>query len=256
MRKKLLCLVMGLVLVAGSSLTASAEEHQGKEGLIANFTGSEISSNFDRAQFADQFNGVQPGDSVEMNVTIHNSDSSQTDWYMTNEIVQTLEDAQTSAEGGAYTYRLIYTDSAGAQTVLYDSDTVGGETAAGGLEGLHEIAGSAEQYFYLDRLGSGESGRVTLWVQVDGETQGNGYQMTLAELQLNFAVEEVPEAQVRTEVHHRVNTINEGNVRVVTTVQTGDTAKLMLWSSLALGCGLILLFAGLYTWKRNRKKGE
>lgn len=256
MRKKLLCLVMGLVLVAGSSLTVSAEDYQGASGWLADFNGSAINSNFSRADVADEFNRVQPGDSVEMNVTVHNSDSSQTDWYMTNEIVQTLEDARASAEGGAYSYRLIYTDGAGAQTVLYDSDTVGGETAAGGLEGLHEIAGSTEQYFYLDRLGSGESGRVTLWVQVDGETQGNGYQLTLAELRLNFAVEEVPEAQVRTEVHHRVNTINEGNVRVVTTVQTGDTAQLMLWSSLALGCGLVLLFAGLYTWKRNRRKGE
>ena len=69
-------------------------------------------------------------------------------------------------------------------------------------------------------------------------------------------VEEVPEAETRTEVHHRVNTINEGEVRVVTSVQTGDTAKLMLWSALALGCGIVLLFAGIYTWKRNREKGE
>ena len=258
MRKKLLCLAMGLVLAAGSSMTVFAEDYQGASGWLADFNGNAISTNFSRAEVTDEFDRVQPGDSVEMNVTIRNSDSSQTDWYMTNEVVQTLEDAMASAEGGAYEYRLIYTDSEGAQTVLYDSDTVGGETAAGGLEGLHEIdsAAGANQYFYLDRLKEGDSGRVTLWLSVDGETQGNGYQLTLAELQLNFVVEEVPEAETRTEVHHRVNTINEGEVRVVTSVQTGDTAKLMLWSALALGCGLVLLAAGIYTWKRNREKGE
>ena len=131
MKKKLLCLVMGLVMLAGSSLTVFAEDYQGRTDLLAEFTGDEIRSNYSRSDFTDEFSQVQPGDSVRMNIAIRNSDDSETDWYMTNEIIETLEDAMSSAEGGAYEYRLSYTDKDGAETVLYDSDTVGGETAAG-----------------------------------------------------------------------------------------------------------------------------
>ncbi len=255
MKKKFLCLVMGLVLIAGMPMTASAEDYQGASGWTAEFNGEKIVTNFVDGDVADSMNQVLPGDSIELHVTIKNTDSRETDWYMTNEIVSTLEEAQASASGGAYEYRLSYTDSEGAVTDLYSSDTVGGEENVNGQEGLHEIAGAPGEYFYLERLKQGESGMVTLWMRVDGETQGNGYQETLAELRMNFAVEVVPEAEVRTEVNHRVNRVS-GGTQIVTTVQTGDTTPLMIWSAVALGCGVILLVVGLAAWKRNREKGE
>lgn len=255
MKKKFLCLVMGLVLIAGLPMTASAEDYKGASGWLADYNGKEIATNFANRDVADSMNQVLPGDSIELRVTVKNSDSRETDWYMTNEIVSTLEEAQASASGGAYEYRLSYTDSEGAVTDLYSSDTVGGDENVNGQEGLHEIAGAPGEYFYLERLKQGETGMVTLWMRVDGETQGNGYQETLAELQMNFAVEVVPEAEVRTEVNHRVNHVS-GGTQIVTTVQTGDTTPLMIWSAVALGCGVILLVAGLAAWKRNREKGE
>ena len=255
MKKRILCLVMGLVLTAGMPMTASAEEHQGASGWSADFNGKEIVTNFRDNQIADSMSGVLPGDSIELNVSVKNSDSRETDWYMTNEIVQTLEESNTIAAGGAYEYRLTYTDSTGAVTELYSSDSVGGDEPAGADEGLHEIAETPGQYFYLDRLGQNGTGRVTLWMRVDGETQGNAYQETLAQLKLNFAVEVVPEAVVRTEVNHRVHTVS-GGTQIVTTVQTGDTAPLMIWSAVALGCGIILLVVGMTAWKRSREKGE
>lgn len=256
MRKKILCLVMGLMMVMGTSLTAFAEDYQGASGWLADFDGDSINSNFATADIADQMNGILPGDSIELNVSVRNSDDRTTDWYMTNEVVQTLEDARASASGGAYEYRLTYTDGSGTQTVLFDSSTVGGEDLTGG-EGLHQVDGSTQEYFYLERLGEGETGRVTLWLRVDGETQGNGYQLTLAELRLNFAVEVVPNAAVRTETNHEVQVVSPGSVvQTVTTVKTGDAARLLLWSALALGCGAVLLVSGILLIKRREKKGE
>ncbi len=256
MKKRILCLVLGLVLTAGMSMTALAEEHQGAAGWQAEFNGKDIVSNFDNTLIADSVTQVLPGDSIELNVTIKNSDSRETDWYMTNEILSTLEDAQASASEGAYEYRLTYTNSDGVATDLYSSDSIGGTNmGSAGPEGLMQIDGAAGDYFYLERLKQGETGRVTLWLRVDGETQGNGYQKTLAQLQMNFAVEVVPEAVVRTEVNHRVNRVS-GGTQVVTTVQTGDTAPLMIWSAVALGCGVILFVVGMAAWKRNREKGE
>ena len=98
---------------------------------------------------------------------------------------------------------------------------------------------------------------MTLWLRVDGETQGNGYQLTLAELRLNFAVEVVPNAAVRTETNHEVQVVSPGSVvQTVTTVKTGDAARLLLWSVLALGCGAVLLVSGILLIKRREKKGE
>ena len=42
MRKKILCLVMGLMMVMGTSLTAFAEDYQGASGWLADFDGDSI----------------------------------------------------------------------------------------------------------------------------------------------------------------------------------------------------------------------
>ena len=70
---------------------------------------------------------------------------------------------------------------------------------------------------------------------------------------MNFAVEKVPEAERRTVVNR---TTSDSDIRVVTTVQTGDAAKLMLWSGVALGCGLVLVVAAVWMRKKNNGKGE
>lgn len=81
---------------------------------------------------------------------------------MTNEVIQTLEDAQSSAEGGAYEYKLTYVGSDNAEKVLYDSSTVGGEGSSKAGEGLKQIDSSTEEYFYLGRLASNNTERYTL----------------------------------------------------------------------------------------------
>ena len=63
----------------------------------------------------------------------------------------------------------------------------------------------------------------------------------------------MPEAERRTVVNR---TTSDSDIRVVTTVQTGDAAKLMLWSGVALGCGLVLVAAAVWMRKKNNGKGE
>lgn len=168
-----------------------------------------------------------------------------------DEVIQTLEDAQSSAGGGAYEYKLTYVGSDNAEKVLYDSTTVGGEGASKAGEGLKQIDNSTQEYFYLGRLASNNTGTVHLTVGVEGETQGNGYQLTLAKLRMNFAVEKVSAGKTITK-----NKI----VKTTNTVKTGDTARVLLFCVLALISGLILLAYGIYTLnkntKRRRQKGE
>ena len=116
MKKKILCLAMTVIMAAGVHTTAFAKDYPGADGWQVNFKSSNVT---------DELANIQPGDSIELKVQLKNSDSTDTDWYMTNEVIQTLEDAQSSAEGGAYEYKLTYVGSDNAEKVLYDSSTVG-----------------------------------------------------------------------------------------------------------------------------------
>lgn len=247
MKKKILCLAMMAVMAVGASTTAYAADYQGDSSWLVEYDGEGLNSNFTSDNIQDQMRNVQPGDSIQLQVQIQNSNSRETDWYMSNEVLTTLEEGST-ASGGAYEYRLWYVGSDGTENVIYDSSTVGGDEVVNGDEGLHQATDSLEDYFYLDRLANGESGTVYLRVAVEGETQGNSYQETLARLQMNFAVEEVAEGGTTTRTVTRTET-----------VRTGDTAPVLFFSILALISGLVLFGAALYTMK-NRKnragKGE
>lgn len=251
MKKKILCLAMAVIMAAGIHTTAFAKDYQGADGWQVTFTGSKMNSNFKNSDLADELANIQPGDFIELKVQLKNSDKSETDWYMTNEVIQTLEDAQASAEGGAYEYKLTYVDSDNTEKVLYDSNTVGGEGTSKAGEGLKQIDNSMEEYFYLGRLSSGKTGTVHLTVGVEGETQGNGYQLTLAKLRMNFAAEKISEGTTTTKTRQIIKT---------RTVRTGDTSRLLLFSVLALISGLILLALGIHTLGKNPKshnrKGE
>lgn len=256
MKKSILCLVMAAIMTVGTSMNVFAEKITGSKDWAVEFDGEKMNSTFDASQLSAEVYKLLPGDSMELQVGVKNTSADETDWYMTNEILQSLEDSQSVAEGGAYTYRLTYVDHKNAETVLYSSDTVGGEGSTAAGEGLEQATNSLEDYFYLDRLKKGESGTVHLTIALDGETQGNDYQDTLAKLQMNFAVE-----KVTAEVEYRPgDPIKKTEVHKVarTDPKTGDETKVIAFSAIALVSGLVLLFFGITSMKKKCKdrKGE
>lgn len=90
MKKKILCLMMAAILAVGAPLTAFARDYQGADGWQATFDGSKLNSNFKDEDVTDSMSEIQPGDSITLHVQLTNQDSSNTDWYMTNEVLQTL----------------------------------------------------------------------------------------------------------------------------------------------------------------------
>lgn len=256
MKGKLISIAMAAVMLMVSPLTVCAEDYMGGDGWNVTFDGEKMTSSFNSADIDEQiYEKLQPGDSIELHVDLKNTHSGKTDWYMSNEVLQSLEDSQSVAEGGAYTYLLKYVNAAGEETVLYDSENVGGEDTTGG-EGLHQATDSLDEYLYLDRLDSNRSGEVVLQVSLDGETQGNAYQNTLAVLQMNFAVEPVDETPVVTTVRVPGQlTAPSGNP--VTTPRTGDTTPLMLFSVMTLVSGLVCVGMVIFfvTKRRREEKG-
>lgn len=230
------CLLAGLWLLAfGLSAGASSSGTSSDEWYVTFTRNKKMETNFKSSDIAKLVSGMQPGDSSTLSIKLKNENNRATNWYMKNETITSLED-DTVAEGGAYTYRLTYTNKAGKVNILYDSETVGGEKNNTNSEGLHEATDSLKDFFYLDTLQSGDSGKVDLQVKLDGETQNNLYQNTMADVQFNFAVDEVNDDTTSRQV-----------------VKTGDETNLLpLYGAMAVS-GVLLLIIACYSVKKGRQ---
>lgn len=260
MRKKAWCLAVMACMLIGSTCTVHAED-KAYEGT-ANFDGKTIQSDFTQQDILNEIGSMEPGDSVQISLNLKNTSGKSTDWYMTN-TARSLEYSQSRAQNGAYSYLLTYTAPGGGVTTLYDSDTVGGDIASRTADiGLNEAVASMQEYFFLSNIPSSGSGKVVLKVSLDGETQGNSYQDSLAKLQLNFAVE-LRESGGGSGSRSGGSGGSGGGgtpsgsaVYSPGAVQTGDNAQIVLWSTIGLGAGLALLIFALVSHRREQKEAQ
>lgn len=250
MKKKICSLAFGALLLACTPLAVHAETTQGGPWKVG-FTGeAKMESDFSSQEMAHVISGMQPGDETVVTLELENKNSSATDWYMTNKILSSLEDSVEGASGGAYTYRLVYTGPDGTETVLFSSDTVGGNSNEAG-EGLHGVSTALADYFYLGTLATGQKGTVGLTVALDGETQGNSYQDTLADLNMNFAVE-----MNNSGTPDGGNPSGGGDGSHVNVVKTGDEANLGLFFGLAGASGILFLGLAFFGLAQGKKRKE
>ncbi len=270
-KKKIWMGMLSGLMALGMVLPVHAETFFGDESWNVTFSPeNEMVSSFSTADINDVVSGMQPGDNVIITLKLKNENPTATDWYMQNEVLYSLEDRSANKEtgGGAYTYRLFYTDKSGAVETLFDSDTVGGENGdtvdemlSHMGEGLHGATNALKDYFYLDTVQNGEGGMITLEVALDGETQGNSYQDTLADLQMNFAVELRDDMPVRPNpeepqpVDDTQPTPNPEGGRGTGIVKTGDESRLPLLAAVGAVSGLLLLIYCIYCF-REHKKGK
>ena len=197
MKKKVFAFIVVLSLILTLPLAVYADHLSGGSGWTVEFTKDEkLESNFSSSSIADAARGLQPGDDLTVTIRLINTSGKTADWYMLNEIIRSLEDTQEKAAGGAYSYLLTYAPSVGQLVTLYDSETVGGELKGTEPEGLNEVDSALKSYMALETMRTGSAGLVTLKVALDGETQGNSYQDSLADLRMRFAVEVTPTGKI------------------------------------------------------------
>lgn len=266
-------LLSGL-MIFGLVFPVHAETFYGDDSWNVTFTSEkEMVSSFTTADINDVIGGMQPGDNVIITLELKNENPTSTDWYMQNEVLYSLEDRSANSQtgGGAYTYRLLYTDKNGTVTTLFDSDTVGGESVDDTInsmgQGLHAATNALKDYFYLDTVHNGEGGRITLEVALDGETQGNHYQDTLADLQMEFAVElrdDLPDRPTPdpgdppepVDENEPGEPDNPGGGRGTNVVKTGDESQLPLLTAISGITGLVLLIYCIYCFREHKKEKE
>ena len=251
MKKKCIGLLLAFCLFACTGMEARADDLFGQSGWKVTFTSeNKMESNFGRGDMDEAISGMQPGDNITFTLELGSQNSSVTDWYLTNKVVQSLEDTSKNSNtgGGAYTYYLAYT-GANRSVVLFDSDTVGGENS----EGLKEATGALENYIYLDTLSPGQGGSIILRVALDGETQGNAYQDTLANLQMQFAVEVRP-GPVTVVEEGPPGTPQPGTPGRIVVVRTGDDTNLAPYVVAMAVSGILFLLLGIYGARQNKKE--
>ena len=166
---------------------------------------------------------VMPGDKITYEATCKNDSEVSADFYLTTDIVRSLEDGK-DASGGAYTYELYYlpdgvTDKAKA-SYIYNDELVGGDDT-----GLHQIkekheeglADSEKTFFRVATITAKSQGKVVLEISLDGNSQDSSYMSALANINMEFGVEETP---APGKVDKVVNTSK--TVRVVNKVPAGS----------------------------------
>lgn len=243
MKKRIVSLTAALVLLMSAPFTVHAEEFSGGDDWSVTFDGKKMDSTFKSTDIDDAIYQLQPGDSINIHLALENSSEEVTNWYMSNEVLQSLEDSKSTAEGGAYSYILTYINPQGEQETLYSSEAVGGETVNQSGEGLHQATDSLKDFFYLDQLESSEKAEVTLVVKLEGETQGNSYQDTLAKLQMNFAVELTGSTSSVLPNFQKF-------------VKTGDDTNILIFSLIALIGGMICVVAVILRIRGEQSKSQ
>ena len=228
MKRLGLSILTALVLLLSLTVTAVAAEADNNEDLGSlEYTGTKLIASSDFADLNDYLSGMEPGDSVLFTVTLKNNAGKDADFWMKNDAIRSFEDNE-KASGGAYTYILSYNGEE-----LYNNETVGGDVADDLAKrgGLHEATEALKEFFFLDTLKSGASAKVTLYVALDGLTQGNSYQDELSKINLTFGVED-----------H--------------TVPTGDQTKTLPFYIALAASGVVLAAVLVVLAVRKRKGGE
>jgi len=245
MKRKLCgCLLVGILAVF-MSLPVFADEINGGDDFVVNFTSNNrLVTNYTNNELSQSISGLQPGDSITYKFTLKNSNSDAVYYYMSSSALKSFEESDASPAGGAYGYELIYYDDQNNETVLYRSQSIGGD----GKLDFKTAANNFSDYIYLDTMEKGDKGMLKLVISLDGETEGNAYQSAAAILNMSFAVE--------TGVNPKDKTPTPGKNGNPKPVKTGDYSYLYIYAAIAVALGIIILIIAIIKLKKDRKEED
>ena len=232
-------LLLALMTVLMMSQAAFAESY---DGGTYSYNGSRINNSSAAADVDKAISGLQPGDSMTFTFTYKNDSDVSTEWYLENQVVKTLEEA--NVKGGGYTYELVNNGKKEGTVTIFSSKAVAGYEAANPDKtdtGLKSATNATQDWLYIDTLKPGQSGTTTLTVALDGESQANAYENRNGRLRIAYAVEDTA--------------VGEDVVKHRKTVNTGDETNLFIPVAAFVGAAILLSLA-ILSYRRDRKDGE
>ena len=227
-------LMLSVMLIIGMVVPAAAETISGDTKSEVVFTAdSKLESTFHDNVVDDMISEyLEPGDTAIFTIELKNANAESVDFWMDQRTIDSLESWGNDElrKGGGYTYLLTYDGPGGART-LYSSLQVAGEDFQENTDSSMKVKKIDEDsYVYLDTYATGQGGVLTLQVSLDGESQGNDYQATLANLAMSFAVEQ------------------NGEV-----IKTGDTNNALPYFIVMTAAGLVILVIVIVLFRNRRK---
>lgn len=228
-------LALAGILAASMLCTPAYAEHiTGSSDWHVTYTkNGQMEDNYSESGTEADIRKLQPGDDLTISVELRHENESSADWYLSNEVLKSLEAGD--ATGSGYGYVLAYEGDGGTREI-YRSSTVGGT----GSTGLLEATPTLDDYFYLDTLSPGRHGKVTLTVSLDGETEQNAYFNQFARIRLSFATEarKVPTPSTGSESDGDTGSSAPAGTRDI--VKTGEETNLLplYMAMLVSGTGL------------------
>ena len=245
--KRLHIMVIAAVVFAALAFpgAAYANHLKGSTDWKVTFNSDEkMDETYPENGWADDIGKLQPGDDITFTVNLVHANDKACDWYMANDVIKSLEESH--ASGSAYGYKLTYTNPGGTTRTLYDSTEVGGDDT----KGLLDATSALKDFFYLDNFKKNDTAKVNLLVTLDGETEGNAYFDTLAQLKMKFAVE----LPTKGNSSNTNTTTTRGSDR--SSVQTGDDTNLFPFYMAMVISGAALLALGIYSVRSRKRERE
>ncbi len=251
MRKTRSMIILALTIVMMLGMTTLVKAESSTVNGECYFNGNSIISDFDSDKVNDTIRGLEPGDDVTFEVKFTNNYDETTHWYMRNEALATLEQSYDRTENGGYTYILTHVAPDGSEQILFDNSQVGGSGEDGHSyaitpksskgshgsentgEGLHQATNATDEWFFIQTLNKGQSGKTRLYVKFDGESEVNDYMDTAGEVLVAYAVE-----------------LDEN--KPFKTVKTGDSTDILTPIAMMLASLLLLIFV-IMSIRKDRK---
>lgn len=270
MKVKKINMVLALALVVAGITGHCMTVEAGTESLewTVQYDGGKNFKTLGKDATNSSIGNAMPGDTIQYIVTYTNNsaDGKTYDFYLDANVLKSLEDGSSAAQGGGYSYKVDYEINGTTSTVI-DSETIGGDNDVS--KGLNQV--SNDSYVSVGRLTKGQSGIVTVSIALDGNSQDNSYMETIAQMSIQFAVQEAGEADgkhevienTKTETKHVVYTIPGGSKIIyiddeLTPLagggpQTGDSILPLLICGITLLIG-IMFIAWYFKLTKDEKK--
>ena len=226
-------------VLAFSALPAAAmaETLNGKTYNVTLTENERMVDDFGTNEVTEQIKGLQPGDDFIFTIDIKHDHKTAADWYISNDVLKSFEDED--AKGSNYSYEISYAGTDGTARTLYKSERLGGDGSAG----LLDAASNLDEYTALSELQKGQTGKVTVRVHLDGETEQNAYFDTLGRLKVGFAAE-----------FHSPETPPSETPPPPTVVKTGDETNLFPFYLALTISGLALLALAIHSVRQGRNE--
>ena len=260
MKKKVLALALMTAMLFAMSSPVSAEE---KASVVFTEKNQLEYRNTEKDEegtvnLGNAFEGVAPGETRSQAFTLSNESSQTVDFYMSTEVLQSLEEIN-RASGAAYDILLTI-----AGKEIYCS-TVGGYASpdsSGSSEGLKEMNDSVLGSSILAAtLTKGQTAEVVLQITFDGEAMDNNnisdYSEALGRIRFRFRAGyensggDVQEESKETEEEQDETAGKHEGKQVSKAAKTGDAAMPAV-GIVAVGAGILLLVVV----ERKRKTEE